>query len=131
MVDLGTELVKLTNNTTCRMAMGAKVSGESSEAEQIRVLVKESLVVGSKVFLGDYLGPFKRLTYWMYGKQAVEVTMRYDEILERLWKEHEERGEPDQKDQDLMDILLKIYKAEKAEFKMNITHIKAFLNVSS
>ncbi|XP_040995363.1 cytochrome P450 705A22-like [Juglans microcarpa x Juglans regia] len=125
LVDLGTEFLRFTNNSTCKMAMSLKVSGDSSEAEQIRALVKESLQLGSKLYLGDVLGPFKRLSFWMYGKKAIDVTMRYDAILERLWKEHEESGKRD--NEDLLDILMKVYKDEKAEFKMNRTHIKAFL----
>ncbi|XP_042957914.1 cytochrome P450 705A5-like [Carya illinoinensis] len=125
LVDLGTEFVKFTNNSTCRMAMSAKVSGDSSEAEQIRALVKESMQLGSKIYLGEILGPLKRLTFWLYGKQTVDVCKRYDAILERLWKEHEESGK--RENEDLMDILIKVYKDEKADFKMNRIHIKAFL----
>ncbi|KAG6629747.1 cytochrome P450 705A5-like [Carya illinoinensis] len=72
LVDLGTEFVKFTNNSTCRMAMSAKVSGDNSEAEQIRASVKESMQLGSKIYLGEILGPLKRLTFWLYGKQSIK-----------------------------------------------------------
>lgn len=127
-VDLGAELMKSTNNSTCRLAMSTRVSGENSEAEQIRELVKNSLQLASKVCFGDVLGPFKKLGFWLYGKQAADMNKRYDEILERIWKDHEERGKKE--NEDLMDILLKVYKDDKAEFKMTRTHIKAFLRVS-
>ncbi|KAB1224799.1 Beta-amyrin 24-hydroxylase [Morella rubra] len=125
-IDLGAELMKLTNNATCRLAMSTRVSGETNEAEQIRDLVKESLKLATKVCFGDVLGPFKRLSFWLYGKQAIDVTMKYDGILERIWKEHEETGHKEN-EQDLMDILLKVYKNDKAEFQMTRNHVKALL----
>ncbi|KAG2671543.1 hypothetical protein I3760_13G002300 [Carya illinoinensis] len=125
-VDLGAELMKLTNNSTCRLAMSTRVSGENSEAEQIRELVKNSLQLASKVCFGDVLGPFKKLSFWLYGKQVADMDKRYDEILERIWKEHEEISGK-KENEDLMDILLKVYKDDKAEFKMTRRHIKAFL----
>jgi hypothetical protein len=75
------------------------------------------------------LGPLRILAFWLYGKKAINVTLKYDAILERMLKQHEES--PKKENEDLMDILLKVYQDDKAEFKINRTHLKAFLLVSN
>ena len=66
----------------------------------------------------------------MHGRKVIDVSLRYDEILEKVLKQHENSGELKRGDEDLMDILLKVYQDDKAEFKINRTHLKAFLLVS-
>ncbi|PON52824.1 Cytochrome P [Parasponia andersonii] len=132
-VDLGAELMKVTNNSICRMAMSTSCSEKGHEAEKIRELVKESFELAAKVCFGDVLGPLRRLGFWLYGKQAMDVTMRYDRLLEGMMKKHEERGRREgweREDKDLMDILLRVYLDDKAEVKITRTHVKAFLLVS-
>ena len=43
---------------------------------------------------------------------------------------HEDEESPQIENEDLVDILLKVYQDDKAEFKINRTHLKAFLLVS-
>ncbi|KAL5549775.1 hypothetical protein UlMin_005006 [Ulmus minor] len=130
-IDLGLEIIKLTNNGICRMAMSSVCSEKEcdDEAEKLRELIKNTLDVGLKVAFGDVLGPLKRLAFWFYGKKMIDVIMKYDEILERFMKEHEERRKIDgfeRKDWDLMDILLEVYEDDNAAIKITRTHIKAF-----
>ncbi|PRQ54537.1 putative beta-amyrin 24-hydroxylase [Rosa chinensis] len=117
-VDVGAELMRLTNNKN------------GDEAEKIRELVKESFELAAKVCFGDVLGPLKRVGFWVYGKQLIDVTMGYDRLLEGMLKQHEERAERegwDREDKDLMDILLKAYQDDQAEVQITRTHVKAFL----
>jgi cytochrome P450 len=123
--DVGAELMKLANNSTCRLMMSIRCSEERDEAERIRKLVKESIEVSAKVMLGDVLGPLRILTFWLYGRKAIDLTLSYDEILERVLQQHEES--PQKENEDLMDMLLKVYQDDKAEFKITRTHLKAFL----
>lgn len=92
-------------------------------------LVKESNEVGAKACLGDMLGPLSNLVFWLYGQRAIDVTLKYDEILERFLKQHEEISN-ERENEDLMDLLLKAYRDDKSEFKINRIHLKAFLLVS-
>ncbi|KAL4601182.1 hypothetical protein ACB092_11G253900 [Castanea dentata] len=105
--------------------MNVRCSVENDDAERIRQLVKETTEVSAKVSIGDVLGPLRFLAFWFYGKQAIDVILRYDEILERVLKQHEEN--PNIENEDFVDILLKVYRDDKAEFKINRTHLKAFL----
>ncbi|XP_008461264.1 cytochrome P450 705A22-like [Cucumis melo] len=131
LVDVGAELMKLTNNSICRMMMSIRCADDSDESEKIRQLVKDTMEVGAKVAFGDVVGwPLKRVAFWVYGKQAIDVTMRYDAILEKALKQHEERGKVegfDRDDRDLMDIILKVHQDSQAEFKITRTNVKAFL----
>ncbi|KAF5445651.1 hypothetical protein F2P56_034689 [Juglans regia] len=130
-VDVGSELTKLTNNIVCRMAISTRCSEKNDEAEKIRELVKDSFEVASKIFIGDVFGPLKRLAFWFYGRQLIDVGLRFDEMLEKILERHEDQSwKRDQNDQDLTDILLKVYSDDGAKAKMTRTHLKALLLVS-
>ncbi|TXG55803.1 hypothetical protein EZV62_017116 [Acer yangbiense] len=88
-LDVDGELMRLTNNVTCRMVMSTRCSGDDDDGEAER--------------------------FWIYGKQALNLSKRSDELLEKVLKEHEERDGEREEDEDLMDILLKVYKDKKAE----------------
>ncbi|KAL0006730.1 hypothetical protein SO802_008232 [Lithocarpus litseifolius] len=126
-VNVGAEVMKHTNNVTCRVVMSTRCSEQDGEAE--RDLVKESFELAAKLCFGNVLGPFEKLGFWLYGKRALDVTRRLDKLLERVLKEHEERRKRDgsvREDKDLMDILLDVCQDEEAEVKITRTHIKAF-----
>ncbi|KAL3537353.1 hypothetical protein ACH5RR_000719 [Cinchona calisaya] len=130
-IDLGLELVKLTNNTVCRMVMSTKCSYKDDEAEKCRKLVQETLDLAVKMSIEDVLGSLKWLGFWFYGKQAKDVFRRFDELIEDILKEHEDRREAKSRGysdyQDLMDTLLDIYYDNQAEFKLTRIQIKAFI----
>lgn len=134
-IDLGLELVKLTNNTVCQMVMSTRCSDKDDKADKCRMLVQETLDLAVKMSIGDVLSSFKWLGFWVYGKQAKDVFRRFDELIEDILKEHEDvirggksRGETDDR-KDLMDILLDIYFDNQAEFKLDRIQIKAFFLV--
>lgn len=54
-IDMGAELMRLTNNTTCRMVMSTRCSEQDGEAERIIQLVKESFELATKMCFGDVL----------------------------------------------------------------------------
>ncbi|CAB4267993.1 unnamed protein product [Prunus armeniaca] len=124
-VDLGGALMKLTNNSTCKMVMSTSCSENGDEAARIREMMMRTLGLATKVSYGDVLGPLKRLGFWLYGKQLAEVSLEFDELLEEMLKEHEKKGE--RKELDFMDLLLKVYQDDQAELKITRTQIKAFL----
>lgn len=117
------------------MCFGTSCSEKNEDAERIRKLVKESFELAAKLCFGDVLGPLKQFSFWVYGKKALDVSTRYDELLEKVLKDHEHkrlsRHNTDEETQkDLMDILLDVHHDAHAEFKITRTHIKAFFLVS-
>lgn len=136
--DLSSELTTLTNNIICRMAMSTRCSETDDEAKKIQKLVKECLTLAGKLSVGDMLGPFKVLDFSGNGKKLVSALNYFDQLVEKIMKEHEEDkvnnnnndGAQGQKVMDLMDILLEIYRDTKAELKLSKNDIKSFLLVS-
>nr|QWK52378.1 cytochrome P450 705A27 [Isatis tinctoria] len=124
-VNSGEEMMKLTNNTICRMIMGRKCSEENGEAEQVRGLVTKSLSLVRKFLIASTVGRLlKKLGISLFEKEIMEVSQRYDELLEKIIKEHEEN--PNQKeDRDMMDVLLEVYADDNAEFKISRNQLKA------
>ncbi|KAJ9153099.1 hypothetical protein P3X46_026583 [Hevea brasiliensis] len=109
-IDVGQELMKLTNNTTCRMVMSTRCSEEDDEAQRCRELVEGSIALTGKLLIASMLGPLKKFGYWLNRKQLDDIPKRYDDLFEKIWKEHEERAKrecEEREDKDLMDILLK------------------------
>ncbi|CAN1827672.1 Cytochrome P450 705A20 [Linum perenne] len=142
-VDLGGELMTLTNNTTCRMAMRARCSTEcGNEAERCRELVKESLNLTAKMAVANMFGPLRNLVRLLFRKQAMDVPAQYDALLEGILKEHEARptrdaaaaaavdddddGDGTETCEDLMDILLQVSNNANADIHITRRHIKAF-----
>ncbi|KAJ0095975.1 hypothetical protein Patl1_17246 [Pistacia atlantica] len=127
-----TELGKLASKVLMRMVTGAGFSEENCEADMMKEMAEESLVLVAKFLLANALGPFKILAYWLLQKRGRELTKWYDELLEKYLEEHEVRANGDgdrSENRDLMDILLEVYHDEKSEFKITKTNIKAFLLV--
>ncbi|CAN1133602.1 Cytochrome P450 93A2 [Linum perenne] len=127
---------KLTNNTICRMAMSTRCSGIDKDAEEIAGLVKTCLQLAGRLSVGDILGPFHFLDYFSgTGKKLIEALTKYDRIVSRVIKEHEEKAltfEGDLKNgevwrKDILDILLETCNDPTAEIKLSQNDIKSFL----
>ncbi|WCJ39155.1 cytochrome P450 family 705 subfamily A polypeptide 22 [Euphorbia peplus] len=126
-IELGKELTKLTNNTICRMIMSTRCSKEDDESEKWRVLVMKTADLAARVLLATMLGPFEKFGFWLNRKQMVDVPREYNMLFDKILEEHQEKAKDKDDDKDLMDILLKIYHDENAEFKLSMIQIKSFL----
>ncbi|CAN1773071.1 3,9-dihydroxypterocarpan 6A-monooxygenase [Linum perenne] len=134
--DLSSAFTKLTNNTICRMAMSTRCSGTNKDAEEIAGLVKTCLQLAGRLSVGDILGPFQFLDYFSgTGKKLIGALTKYDRIVSRVIKEHEEKAltfEGDLKNgevwrKDVLDILLETCNDPTAEIKLSQNDIKSFL----
>lgn len=123
----------MTNNVISRMTMSQTCSTTEGEAE-IRKLVHEVAEVAGKFNLADFIGFCKNLDLQGFGKKFKDVHQRFDVMMERIIKEHEERRRRKEKEEtasdgvkDLLDILLEISNDENAEMKLTRENIKAFI----
>ncbi|CAN0927702.1 3,9-dihydroxypterocarpan 6A-monooxygenase [Linum grandiflorum] len=123
------EFTRLTNNTICRMAMSTRCSGTDKDAEEIAVLVKTCLQLAGRLSVGDILGPFQFLDFSGTGKKLVGALTKYDQIVSRIIKEHEEKGRSriGEVRKDILDILLETYNDPNAELRLSENDIKSFL----
>ncbi|VVA99403.1 unnamed protein product [Arabis nemorensis] len=79
-VDIGKQVMKLTNNMTCRMNMGRSCSQENGEAERVMELIIKSLALVKKIFLADiFHKPLKKLGISLFNKEIMGVSRGFDE----------------------------------------------------
>ncbi|CAN0927687.1 3,9-dihydroxypterocarpan 6A-monooxygenase [Linum grandiflorum] len=120
--DLSRAFTTLTNNTICRMAMSTRCSGTNKDAEEIAGLVKTCLQLAGRLSVGDILT----------GKKLVGALTKYDRIVSRIIKEHQEQALKMESGilkvrKDILDILLETYNDPNAELKLSENDIKSFL----
>ncbi|KAI3760578.1 hypothetical protein L1987_50975 [Smallanthus sonchifolius] len=128
-VDVSGELVKTTNNVISRMIMNERCSDNQSEAKDVRKLVAEINEIAGKFNLSDHIWLFKNLDLQGFGKKLKDVRGRYDELLDRIIREHEEarRQEMGSQRKDLLNILLDISEDESTEIELSKENIKALI----
>ncbi|KAK7336614.1 hypothetical protein VNO77_17160 [Canavalia gladiata] len=130
-IHVGGELLRLTNNIVSRMIMSQTCCENDSEAEEIRKLVLDTAHLTGRFNVSDFIWFFKNWDLQGFGKRLKEIRDRFDNMMERFIKEHEEkrrvRKEGDNQIKDLLDILLDIHHDNNSEIKLTIQHIKAFV----
>ncbi|XP_010508469.1 PREDICTED: cytochrome P450 705A5-like [Camelina sativa] len=126
-IDIVKETMRLSNNIICKMIVGRSCSEENGEAEKARSLASESIALVNKIVLGSMLRPpFKKLLTSLFRKEVMVLSSRFDELLERILREYEEKLDGHQ-GTELMDALLEAYQDENAEYKITRNHIKSFV----
>ncbi|XP_013654654.2 cytochrome P450 705A12 [Brassica napus] len=124
-VEIGEETMKFTNNMICRMCMGRSCSVENGGIERVRELIIKCFAMSKKLFLANTcLTWLEKLGISPFKKEIMDVSHGFDELLERILVEHEERPEQDQ-DMDMMDLLLEASREENAEYKITRKQIKS------
>ncbi|CAI9301318.1 unnamed protein product [Lactuca saligna] len=127
-VDLDVELVKMTNNVISRMLMTERCSEEEDEAGEMKKLVTEIAEITGKFNLSDYIWIFKNLDLQGFGKQLKGIHGRFDALIERIMKEHEEaRKQKTGVVKDLLHMLLDVAEDQSMEIKLTRENIKAFI----
>lgn len=138
-VEVRGELIRVTNNVITRMTMSQRCSKNDEEAGEVRKLVQEMNELMVKFNLSDSIWFCKNLDLQGFGKRVKEARERYDEMMERVIKEHEEGrrkkkemcggGDDGEGMKDLLDILLDIKEDENSEMRLTRENIKAFILV--
>ncbi|KAF3442610.1 hypothetical protein FNV43_RR16526 [Rhamnella rubrinervis] len=133
-VDVGEQLLRLTNNVISRMCMSRKCCEDESEADRVRRLVKETTELIGQFNLSDCIGFCKNMDLQGFGKRIKEVRENFDTMVERIMEEHEEARKKDDKNggdddgvKDLLDILLDIAEDESSEIRLTRQNIKTFI----
>ncbi|XVE61224.1 hypothetical protein DITRI_Ditri06bG0022300 [Diplodiscus trichospermus] len=130
-VDIGVELMRLTNNIISRMLLSKRCSDKEDEANEVQTLVKEMNNLGTKFNLSDLLWFCKNLDLQGFRKRLKDVRDRYDVLMEKIILEHKEATKKDRaggdRVKDVLDILIDISEDENAEMKLTRENIKAFV----
>ncbi|XP_015582850.2 cytochrome P450 93A3 [Ricinus communis] len=132
-IDVGGQLIRVTNNVISRMIMNQTCSEDEDEANNVRKLVQETAELTGKFNLSDFIWLCKNLDLQGFGRRMKEVRDKFDTMTERIITKHEEerkikkdtgRGELMK---DLLHILLDIQEDENSEMKLTRENIKAFI----
>ncbi|XP_057453941.1 cytochrome P450 93A3-like [Lotus japonicus] len=131
-VDVGSELLTLTNCVITRMTMSIVCSGnDGKDVDDIRKMVTDTAELVGKFHVLDFFRFFKNWDFHGRYKKLKEIRDKFDTIMERVIKEHEverkERGDDGAQIRDLLDILLEIHEDESTKIKLSRDNIKAFI----
>ncbi|KAL5545523.1 hypothetical protein UlMin_005210 [Ulmus minor] len=131
-VDVRGELIRMINNVISRMAVSKRCSGSENDADEIRKLVTDTVGVAGKFNVSDYFPVLKKLDVQGYGKRLKEIRERFDNMMERIMKEHEEARKKEKEGgddtvKDFLDILVDISEDESSEIRLSRENIKAFM----
>ncbi|CDY13138.1 BnaA09g16790D [Brassica napus] len=114
------------------MLMGKSLS-EYDESERVRGLLTETDVLLKKFFLAAILRkPLAMLGISLFKKDFESITRRYDEVLEKIIVEYEERHKDYNQSSEMLDVLLlEACQGKKARHNNKITrnHIKSLFYV--
>ncbi|OMO70116.1 Cytochrome P450 [Corchorus olitorius] len=125
-VDIGAELVRLTNNITLRMLLSRY---EDEEADQLQKLIAEMNGIVTKVNLSDYFWFLKSFGLLGFRKRLKDVRDRFDILMDKFILEHKEaRKKDDGRIKDVLDILIDISEDEDAEMKLTNDNIKGLIS---
>ncbi|KAK7378210.1 hypothetical protein VNO80_03648 [Phaseolus coccineus] len=133
-IDVGRELLKLSNNVVSRMLMSQTCCEDDNEAEEVRKLVQDTVLLIGKFNVSDFVWFFKNWDVQGFRKRLKEIRDRFDTMMERVIKEHQEErkkrkevGSRDGQIKDLLDVLLDIHEDENSDIKLTEENIKAFI----
>ncbi|CAM8976267.1 unnamed protein product [Rhodiola kirilowii] len=125
-VDLGRELIKMSNNVITRMLMGQRCSDYEDD---VGSMAKEVNVLIGKFNLADYIWFCKNLDLQRFDKRLKDVKLRFDTIIDKIIKRHEDARKLEKMDdsKDILHMLLDIKEDPKSEVKLTMENIKAFI----
>ncbi|XP_057422695.1 cytochrome P450 93A3-like [Lotus japonicus] len=134
-VDVGGELLTLTNSVITRMIMGRACSktDDDGDVEEIRKMVMDTAELAGKFNVTDFIWFFKCLGLQGVSKRVKEILERFDNMMERVILEHEEErrrrkeGAEGGEIRNLLDILLEIHEDESTKTKLSRENIKALI----
>jgi hypothetical protein len=135
-IDVGGELLTLTNRIITRMTMSKTFYENDSDEEDIRKMVQDSVELAGKFNLSDFIWFFKNWDLQGMNKRLEGIMDRFDTMMERVIKEHQEERKKRKENgeaahvMDLLDILLEIQEDESSEINITRENVKAFILVS-
>lgn len=135
-VDVGGELLNLTNSVISRMVLGRTWC--EGEVAEVRKMVEDTVELAGKFNVGDFVWVCRWLDLQRMKKRVEEIVEKFDGMMERAIREHmeerqrrNERGDEEENVRDLLDILLYIHEDDSREMKLTRENVKAFILVTN
>ncbi|CAN8258601.1 unnamed protein product [Cochlearia groenlandica] len=126
-LEINVETMKLTSNSICRMSIGRLCDEENGEANRFDDMVTKWFSLTKKIFVASvFRKPLEMLGISLFKKEIMRGSRETDEMLEKILVEHEKKLDED-KEKDMMDLLLEAYRDENAEYKITRKQIKSLI----
>ncbi|PWA34102.1 cytochrome P450 93A3 [Artemisia annua] len=129
-VDIGKELMKLTNNVISRMILRKRCTDDVGKEEgDISKLIADTSAGVGNFNISDYIWLFKILDLQGSGKKVIDIRARFDVIFDKIIEEHEvaRKQKKTGEEKDLLDMLLDIEQDKSMEIKLSRENIKALI----
>ncbi|XP_050208581.1 5-OH-xanthotoxin synthase-like [Mercurialis annua] len=128
-VNLTEEMMGFTSTAICRVAYGKRLEG--SEAKRLHRLLNESQAMFSDFFFSDYFPHVGWIVDKMSGlmSRLDKNFQEFDVFYQQLIDEHldPKREMPEELHDNLIDVLLQIWKDQSLKIQLTFDHIKAIL----
>ncbi|KAK9291046.1 hypothetical protein L1049_009230 [Liquidambar formosana] len=134
-IDIGQEIMRTLNNVITRMTMGQRCSENEDEASKVTKMVQDMNRLTGLSNWADFIWFCKNLDLQGFGKRLKEARGRFDAIIEKVIRDHEEgkRKKEEMGDdagnttKDVVDILLDVAEDENSEMRLTRENIKGFI----
>ncbi|EOY19787.1 Cytochrome P450 [Theobroma cacao] len=127
-INLSELLMYVTSTITCRIAFGKRYDDEDSERSRFHGLLNETQAMFGSFFVADYfpfMGWVDRLS-GLHGR--LEKNFKdFDIFYQELINDHLDPNRPKSEQEDIIDVLLQIWKDRVFQVDLTFDHIKAVL----
>ncbi|WCJ35134.1 cytochrome P450 family 71 subfamily B polypeptide 26 [Euphorbia peplus] len=127
-VNLSEVMMALTSTIICRVAFGKRYEEEGIERSRFQGLLNDTQALFMSFFVGDYFPGFGFVDKLTGLRGVLEKNFRdFDEFYDQIIEEHldEKRVKPEQ--EDILDVLLGLWKDRTFKVQLTFDHIKAVL----
>ncbi|XP_020094508.1 cytochrome P450 71A1-like [Ananas comosus] len=126
-IDMSEVLFSFVNDNICRLVSG-KFLREGGRNHFFRKAIEEIVTLLGGFRVEDYFPSLAWLEGWFLGlsKRARRAFKIWDDVLDEVIKEHENRDKDDG-EKDFVDVLLSLQKDPNMDFELKKEHIKAIL----
>ncbi|XP_042513210.1 cytochrome P450 736A117-like [Macadamia integrifolia] len=136
LVDLSEVLLSLTNDITCRVALGKKYGGEEGCGKRFKKMIDEFVYLLGVFNVGDFITWLGWVNYVIGLEERVEKNFaEIDSFLDQVIEDHihgkrKKNGDHNDADgggQDFVDFLLRVQQDETAEITLGRDHLKGII----
>ncbi|KAG5220133.1 cytochrome P450 [Salix suchowensis] len=116
-------MMSLTSTVICRIAFGKSYEDGGSEKSKFQDLLNETEAMFSIFFFSDYF------PYMGWVDKLTGLARQFDAFYQQIIDEHLDPNRSKPEHEDILDVLLQIYKDRPYKTQLTFDHIKAILMV--
>ncbi|WRX31353.1 Cytochrome P450 - like 10 [Theobroma cacao] len=127
-VNLSEAMMCLTSTIICRVGFGKRYEDEGTERSRFHEMLNEAQALFVEFFISDYF-PFMNWVDRISGllKRVEKNFKEFDTFYQKLIDEHLDPNRSKLEQEDIIDVLLQIWKDREFAVDLTIDHIKAVL----